>query len=625
MSAEPEITSDRRLRVLLSAYACEPAKGSEPEIGWQWALQMARFHEVTVLTRANNRPAIEAALKAMPPGQPVPHFVYHEAGRFALWLKRLSGLVRIYYIIWQRGARKLIAKLHHTQPFDLLHHVTFAGYRYRTAIWRHGVPCVWGPIGGMESIPWALLPWKHPGSLFYELFRNFGNVIQATAFNVLSARAADTAVVLVANRETQDTFSALDIDTSLFPAIGLHASEFPPARPPTAPKGPLRLLFVGQLIWLKGVDLAIRALAEAGIDAELTLIGDGRFAPGLRRLVAKHGLEGRVHFAGKKPRAEALQAFREHDVMVFPSLHDSGGMAVIEAMAAALPVICLDCGGPAISVADGCGIRVPASTAKRTVTGLAAALRHYHEHREDVVKHGQAAQESIRERYEWERKGEVMHAHYQSALTAQPQRPQIIQRRSLSYALILLALVAVIGFFSLQHLKQSARTIADDNIRALVVLGAANSSLDQAFGETTLALLTDEPAERRLHIERVQHFSAETTRLLEEFAHTPLDTTEQHLLNHLTSARHLYLHLREQAIVLLEENQMPEAHVFYREQLVPAFSTYKAAGEALLRYNAEQGELEAERIVHLSRMTQFAVIAMAVALFVAGFLFGFFK
>ncbi len=52
----------KKLKVLISAYACEPNKGSEPEVGWQWALQMAKYHEVTVLTRTNNRAGIEREL-----------------------------------------------------------------------------------------------------------------------------------------------------------------------------------------------------------------------------------------------------------------------------------------------------------------------------------------------------------------------------------------------------------------------------------------------------------------------------------------------------------------------------------------------------------------------------------
>ena len=55
-----------RLRVLLSAYACEPGKGSEPGVGWNWVKQLARHEDVWVLTRSNNRGAIEQALRSEP-------------------------------------------------------------------------------------------------------------------------------------------------------------------------------------------------------------------------------------------------------------------------------------------------------------------------------------------------------------------------------------------------------------------------------------------------------------------------------------------------------------------------------------------------------------------------------
>ena len=49
------------MKVLLSAYACEPNKGSEPGVGWNWAIEIARLgHKVWVLTRANNQPSIDS-------------------------------------------------------------------------------------------------------------------------------------------------------------------------------------------------------------------------------------------------------------------------------------------------------------------------------------------------------------------------------------------------------------------------------------------------------------------------------------------------------------------------------------------------------------------------------------
>lgn len=59
------------MKLLLSAYACEPGLGSEPGVGWNSALEAARFHDVWVLTRAANRKAIEQV-----PSPPRVRFIY---------------------------------------------------------------------------------------------------------------------------------------------------------------------------------------------------------------------------------------------------------------------------------------------------------------------------------------------------------------------------------------------------------------------------------------------------------------------------------------------------------------------------------------------------------------------
>lgn len=54
----------KKLTILLSAYACEPNKGSEPEVGWQWANALSKLgHNVHVITRANNKVNIEKNIK----------------------------------------------------------------------------------------------------------------------------------------------------------------------------------------------------------------------------------------------------------------------------------------------------------------------------------------------------------------------------------------------------------------------------------------------------------------------------------------------------------------------------------------------------------------------------------
>ena len=53
------------MKILISAYACEPNKGSEPGIGWNWMINLVKKgHSVTVITRKNNKKIILKTLKA---------------------------------------------------------------------------------------------------------------------------------------------------------------------------------------------------------------------------------------------------------------------------------------------------------------------------------------------------------------------------------------------------------------------------------------------------------------------------------------------------------------------------------------------------------------------------------
>jgi hypothetical protein len=89
------------MKVLLSAYACEPGKGSEPGVGWSWVRQIARFAEVWVITRANNRGTIEKALREEP--LPNVHWVYFDLPRWARFWKKGQRGVHLYYYLWQVG------------------------------------------------------------------------------------------------------------------------------------------------------------------------------------------------------------------------------------------------------------------------------------------------------------------------------------------------------------------------------------------------------------------------------------------------------------------------------------------------------------------------------------------
>src|SRR5437588_10456375 len=106
------VESHRRVprRVVVSAYACEPEKGSEPGVGWNWVCQIAKRCAVWVITRNSNRAAIEAALVSNP--MPNVHFVYFDFPRWATFWKRGRRGGQSYYYLWQLAVFFVARKLH---------------------------------------------------------------------------------------------------------------------------------------------------------------------------------------------------------------------------------------------------------------------------------------------------------------------------------------------------------------------------------------------------------------------------------------------------------------------------------------------------------------------------------
>jgi hypothetical protein len=143
----------RRLRVLLSAYACEPGKGSEPEVGWQWATRLARDHDVTVITRANNAPAIHAALENQAGAKP--QFLFYDLPAWLLRRKGSSLPTALYYLLWQGAVRWRFRR--QLAVYDLIHHLTFNSFRQPGFWWFTGRPVILGPLGGGQICPWSFL------------------------------------------------------------------------------------------------------------------------------------------------------------------------------------------------------------------------------------------------------------------------------------------------------------------------------------------------------------------------------------------------------------------------------------------------------------------------------------
>jgi glycosyltransferase involved in cell wall biosynthesis len=106
------------------------------------------------------------------------------------------------------------------------------------------------------------------------------------------------------------------------------------------------------------------------------MIGHGSAKARWQKLVERLGVAANIEWQPWLPRAELANFYVSHQVMLFPSLHDTGGMVVLESLAYGLPVVCLNIGGPGIIVTNDCGrvIDVAGKSKTEVVAKLGQAL-----------------------------------------------------------------------------------------------------------------------------------------------------------------------------------------------------------------------------------------------------------
>jgi len=361
------------MKILLSAFACDPEEGSEPGVGWSWAYHLAKAgHDVTILTRDFHQAAVEAGIQAA--GLPNLRGEYVAIRLLPFWMPYLG--VYPYYMLWQWKAYFRARQMHRERPFDLAHHTTYATFRNVSYMYRLGVPFIFGPVGGGESAPRALRASMSPKAKFFEVMRDCANLLpRINPFWRQMLRQSACVVV-----KTEETRSHLPrrIRAKAFTCVDNMIAHQPYLAGDSRRGTPLRLLFAGRMLSWKGIHLAVRAIAQvAGQNAaRLTIVGKGQEELNLREEVRRLGIEDRIEFIPWLSRAECVALHATHDAFLFPSLHDSGGTVVMEAIAHGRPVICLDLGGPAVALDQHCAriVDTRGKTEEQVVDGLARVI-----------------------------------------------------------------------------------------------------------------------------------------------------------------------------------------------------------------------------------------------------------
>ncbi|MDA1194539.1 MAG: glycosyltransferase family 4 protein [Planctomycetota bacterium] len=373
------------MRVLVSAYACNPYRGSEDAVGWGWLRAAAKNHDVHVITAAFQQEHVERWQAEHPDDDRNPTFHYVRPRRFHYgpsksWLRIessfLKPLMNLAYAHWLRDAGRLAKSLDEQHAFALVHLVTYVGYRFPGTYWSMRPPFVWGPIGGLENTAWRLLPSIGSFGAVYHAVRNIINAAQKRMLP--SARKAFQAarVVIAATAGIQRQIKKhYRVHAEVLCEVGL-SGEIDTQSSTREPGEPLRLAWSGLHLPRKALLFLLHALAQVdkSLAWELVVLGRGPCTADWKQIADDLGLEPHIRWTGWIEREAALQEMRAAHVFVITSIEDLTSTVLIEALGHGLPVVCPDhCGFADVVTAD-CGVKVAVDTPESLRLGLARAI-----------------------------------------------------------------------------------------------------------------------------------------------------------------------------------------------------------------------------------------------------------
>lgn len=410
------------MKVLISAYACSPYKGSEPGVGWGFVKELSRKHDLWVIVEEEKfRDDIEQFLVRNPDfGQRV-HFFFLRKKRKRLLRKIWPPSYYWFYRLWHVEAYVLAKRLHEEIDFDLVHQLTMVGFREPGYLWRLGIPFVWGPIGGMGLFPWRLLSevgWY--GALYYISYNLFNywqmHFLQRSR---IAARKAGVGLLTATPENKRGAEKYWKCSSTVISEVGLPLKSNAVLQS-RLPIEAIRIIWIGSHTPGKALPLAFKALSSlpAYIDWELYILGHGPCTSAWHRKSESLNVANRCHFHGWLPREEALRVMGSGHLMLITSLRDLTSTVTIEALALGVPIVCMDhCGFSAV-VDETCGIKVPVTTPSQVISGFASAITRL---ANDETLRYTLARGAVKKAqdYSWRKKGEMLEQIYRQKVGEQ--------------------------------------------------------------------------------------------------------------------------------------------------------------------------------------------------------------
>ena len=397
-------------KILVSAYGCEPFRGSEAGVGWNWILQMARFNELFVIARENDKDKIEQNLPEEIRDNV--HFYYYDTCKLLMKIKKKEKGLYLYYWMWQIGIISLISQLIKEYKPDYTMHLTFGSLWMPTFFPFFKTPFIWGPVGGGDGVPkqmLKILPLKQ-------------RIVQSLRYGLIATSWLNPMVTIPSKKaslilcRTENNCKAIPkkyrkkckviLETAMEDEVFANCKKY------DSPNNDItEILITGRLVPFKNTMMAIEcvhALSAKYPNIHMTVIGKGPEKHRLLDYIQNNKLETVIEIIPEMNREQLLMRLCDADIYAFPSLREGGSWALMEAMSVGLPVVCLNWTGMKTITDAESAIRIEPSDYENTksefTTGIEKLLLDF-ELRQSI---GCAARNRMLKMFNWNHVGDTI-------------------------------------------------------------------------------------------------------------------------------------------------------------------------------------------------------------------------
>lgn len=363
-----------REKIFVSAYACEPNMGTEIGVGWHWTLEMSRHYELWVLTRKSNQANIEQWFAESDEKYDI-HFVYYDLPKGLRWWKKGLRGVRTYYVLWQHLTNKIVKKVMQENDIHIYHLLTYGNSLWPASSYGMTQFFVWGPTGGVDSIPKEYCKYYPIKSKIVEWVRR--TMVKTLPLNIGFQKRCKSANLIFckSNSMLQAVPEKQKFKAMLFTDVAVEKSRQSYSKKEDSDC--VKYIVVGRFDPWRGFDILIEAFAVAAKDnskIELEILGDGKDRNRLQRLINGLGLANQVKMVGKVPIEVYRDKISHCDVVVNSCLKEGAVTTAFDALSYGKPLIGIDTGGYTRYFKKEYSIILPREGRKQTIQNLAEAI-----------------------------------------------------------------------------------------------------------------------------------------------------------------------------------------------------------------------------------------------------------